>query len=124
MIRNLLILSVFTLSFSSCIKEVGKPIGAAPPPPGACDTVTYTLHVKAIVDKKCGSQANNGAGCHAGAFPSAGVSLTNYQEVKAKADRIDARAIVAKTMPVSPEGPMTPEQLDLLKCWLGNGMKE
>lgn len=124
MTRNLFLLTILCGSLFSCVKEVGKPIGEAPPPPGACDTITYTLHVKAIIDKKCGSQANNGAGCHSGGFPSGGVSLTNYQEVKAKADRVEARAVVAKTMPVSPEGPMTPEQLDQLKCWLGNGMKE
>ncbi|HRH11011.1 MAG TPA: hypothetical protein PLU73_05835 [Bacteroidia bacterium] len=124
MTKNLFLISILCICLFSCMKEVGKPIGAAAPPPGACDTITYTLHVKAIIDKKCGSQTNNGAGCHSGQFPSGGVSLTNYSESKAKADRIQDRAITAKTMPTSPEGPLSAEQMELLKCWLGNGMKE
>lgn len=44
----------------------------------ACDTsnVTFSLSVKPIIDQKC-------KGCHSGTQPQGGISLTNYDQIKA-----------------------------------------
>ncbi|MBK9285993.1 MAG: hypothetical protein IPM51_16980 [Sphingobacteriaceae bacterium] len=120
-IASILILLLFLAH--SCVKDKGKPVEVAPPP-GACDTITYTNHVKSIVDLKCGSLANGGAGCHSGGFPQAGVSLTTYQEVLGKAERIDDRAVKMKTMPPAGQPQLSPSELEQVSCWLGNGRKE
>lgn len=115
---------VFLVFAYACTKDQGKPLDVAPPPPGACDTITYNNQVKAIIDLKCGSLANGGAGCHSGAFPQAGVSLTTYQEVLGKADRIDERGVKQKTMPPAGQPQLSQTDLEHISCWLGNGKKE
>lgn len=112
------------LLLNGCDKKVAKlanqPVAAASAPAG-CDTVTYNEDIKTIVDQKCGS----GAGCHAGPFPSGNVSLTNYAEVKAKADanRIKVRVFDQGDMPQSPVT-LTQAERDLLFCWINNGAKQ
>lgn len=48
---------------------------------GGCDTSTFTFAAKVmpIIDVNC-------KGCHSGTFPSGGIALTNYGEVKVQAD--------------------------------------
>jgi uncharacterized membrane protein len=108
----------------SCDKKVAKlavPVSTS----GLCDTITYNKQIKKLIDQNCGSLANNGIGCHSGSSPSGGVSLTDYAQVKDRADagRIKIRVFDLGTMPQSPEV-MTQDEKDLLKCWLENGTKE
>src|ERR1041384_1803342 len=58
-----------------------------------CSTVagTYTK-VQAIMTSRCNT-------CHSARSAAGGVVLETYDQVKAKADRINQRAIIEKTMP-------------------------
>jgi len=120
--RNILIvilsLSVFiTLLVTGCVKDEGK-LPAAPV--GACDTITYTKHIKPIIENSCIS-------CH-GTPPNPGAPLlTNYNEVKANASKIKATVLDANPTPeLMPQGgpPLPQAQKSLITCWLENGMKE
>jgi mono/diheme cytochrome c family protein len=75
--------------------------------------VTYTSHVKTIMDNNC-------IGCHGG---SGGVNLDTYSVVKAQADagRILARAINGSGGTMPPGGLMPQTTLDTLQFWLDQG---
>jgi len=78
-----------------------------------CSTVsaTYTK-VQTIMTNKCNT-------CHSARSAAGGVVLETYDLVKAKAGRINQRAIVEKTMP--PTAPLTTEEIAILKCWIASG---
>ena len=80
-----------TLFIVSCTKDVGKlPVTAATV--SACDTITYTKHIKPIIDGTCIS-------CH-GTPPNPGAPLlTNYNEVKTNAAKIKATVLDANPSP-------------------------
>jgi uncharacterized membrane protein len=78
-----------------------------------CSTVsgTYTK-VKSIMTNKCN-------GCHNAASAAGGTVLETYDQVKAKAARINQRAIVEKTMP--PGNALSSEEIATLTCWISSG---
>jgi uncharacterized membrane protein len=106
--------------FNNCDKKVAKL--ASSPVLSACDTVSYTKDIKALIDLKCSTTP----GCQtaSGAQFNGGVTLETYAQVVAKADRIKVRAVEEGTMPPAPETPLTQVQKDLLLCWLTSGKKE
>ncbi len=120
--RNILILTlsiagVIALLITSCSKDEGKlPVAAAT----GCDTVTYTKHIKPIIEATCIS-------CH-GTPPNPGAPLlTNYTQVKANSAKIKATVLDANPSPeLMPQGgpPLPQTQKALITCWLNNGMKE
>jgi mono/diheme cytochrome c family protein len=76
--------------------------------------ITYTSHIKAMVDNNCVS-------CHGS---SGGVALHTYAQVKATADagRILARAINGSGGgPMPQSGLMSQTNLDILQMWLDQG---
>jgi len=114
-----LIVLLFTLLIS-CDKKVGNlPVPEPPPSVDACDTITYTQHIKKIMDNNCVS-------CHGPSIQQGGVTLNTLAAVKIKATegRIKARAIdgIPSFMPQG--GELTAAEKDLITCWLNNGMKE
>jgi len=117
----------------SCVKKVGKlppeettsgsttsTTSAATTPSVNCDTITYTKHIKPIIDGNCIS-------CHQTGLENGFTNLESYTLVKAKAQegRIKARVIDGEPsyMPQD-KGKLPKAQLDLISCWLNNGMKE
>lgn len=78
--------------------------------------VTYTSHVKTIMDNNC-------IACHGS---NGNVSLENYGQVKAQADagRILARAINGAGGPMPPSGLMLQTTIDTLQLWLDQGALE
>jgi uncharacterized membrane protein len=80
-----------------------------------CSTVsaTYTK-VQAILTSKC-----NTSGCHNARNAAGSTVLESYDQVKAKAARINQRAIVEKTMP--PGGPLSAGDIAILQCWISSG---
>jgi len=75
--------------------------------------ITYTSHIKSMVDNNCVS-------CHGNL---GGVTLQTYAQVKAKADagRILARAINGSGGPMPQSGLMSQTNLDTLQMWLDQG---
>jgi len=110
---------ITTLFIASCTKDEGKlPVTAAAP--SACDTITYTKHIKPIIENTCIS-------CH-GTPPNPGAPLlTTYTEVKNNSSKIRKTVLDANPAPeLMPQGgpPLPQAQKDLISCWLDNGMKE
>lgn len=64
----------FVLTQTACYNDKAENILG----PNACDTinVSFSQHISPYVNAQC-------AGCHGGNSPSAGISLTNYTEIKA-----------------------------------------
>ncbi len=107
------------LTLSSCEKKVGKVPVTAPVAVGFCDTVTYSKHIKPIVDTKCVS-------CHNPGFKSGETEFGSYEQFKQKADagRIKARVIDGTGGYMPQTGKLPDNELRLIQCWLDNGMKQ
>lgn len=121
--KNILIFAffsfiLFAVIITGCVKDVGKlPAAAAT----GCDTVTYTKHIKPIIDASCIS-------CHGNPLSGgATVFLTNYAQVKAAGDNGTFKSTVFDAKPdLMPYGgsPLPQAQKDLISCWLSNGEKQ
>lgn len=75
--------------------------------------IKYTTDIAPILNSNCVS-------CHGS---SGGVSLSNYSEVKLKANRILIRTENG-TMPKKPNSPLTTAQIQLIKDWIAAGTLE
>ncbi|PBQ33471.1 hypothetical protein CNR22_17370 [Sphingobacteriaceae bacterium] len=126
--KKLFILGATAVAFTalvlaSCAKDMGKLPEPAPAGTLSCDTITYTKHIKAIVDANCAIP-----GCHDGS--NSNPLMSTYEQVKdrAEAGRIQARVIDQQPSSMPPLGNSNPvltaEQKALISCWLGNGYKE
>ncbi|WP_417591763.1 c-type cytochrome domain-containing protein [Owenweeksia hongkongensis] len=89
-----------------------------------CETtnLTYANGIKAIFDNNC-------AICHKGAFASAGLSLTTYQEVKdALVSPLDLLIRINggdNSNPTMPQGGKMPQcNIDKIEAWYNNGMPQ
>ncbi len=72
----------------------------------------FSANVLPLITSKCAIPT-----CHDAA--SGRVTLISYDQIFAQKDRIYARAVVEKTMPLS--GPLLPAESNILKCWINNG---
>jgi len=80
-----------------------------------CSTISATFSkVQLIITNKC-----NTSGCHNARDAAGGTVLETYDQVKVKADRINQRVIVEKTMP--PGTAISSEETAMLKCWISSG---
>ena len=78
-----------------------------------CSTVSATFtKVQSIMTSKCNT-------CHDARNAAGGTVLETYDQVKAKADRINQRAIIEKTMP--PGTALSSSETAILKCWISSG---
>lgn len=115
------VLCSFFLIFSACTKDVGKlPVSSVAP--SGCDTVTYTKHIKPLMDASC-----NLGGCHGIPLGSGAPPFSNYAQVKQYADNGEIKSTVFDSQPelMPQNGPPLPQaQKNLLNCWLNNGKKE
>ena len=107
-----LFIFIFTL-FASCTSEKGEipePIMASP-----CDTVTvtYSAHIKTIVQNNCINP-----GCHGSGYASG--DLRDYTGLKAKVDNnsLSNRVLVVKDMP---SFGLSTSDLLKIKCWIEAG---
>jgi large repetitive protein len=73
-------------------------------------------NVKAILATNCAF-----AGCHAGANPQSGINFTIDCEIVSRKDRINARAVVAGTMP--PSGAISAADKQKITDWINAGGK-
>lgn len=123
-----MLVCVLLLATPSCTKEIGALPKAEVPVDTSktttvdpCDTITYTKHIKPIVDKVC-------LGCHGDNKPSAGFSLNSYTAMKDKGQtgKITARVINGNPLPAMPKGraQFPADTLAMFKCWIQNGYKQ
>ena len=121
--RGILIIVLALVIIQACVKDIGKaPVTTvAPIPPDACDTITYTKHIKKIIDDNCSTQP----GCHTGPSPLGNTALDTYDQVKNSADngRIKARIIDGSPSFMPQGSQLTVPQKALITCWLENGKK-
>ena len=82
---------------------------------GSCDSITYSKHIKAIINTQCATAT----GCHG--TGSGNGDFTAYIGVKAKVDNntFSNRVVVVGDMP--PGGPLPSADLEKVKCWLDKG---
>jgi len=86
----------------------------------ACEEeVTYVSHVRAILQQNCLV-----SGCHDGTNAMR-KPLRTYEEVMEVVDWVERRAVIEKTMPPAASGgPLSEEEIRLLRCWFERGTPE
>jgi len=92
----------------------------APKRPGKCSTVSFT-QVNSIIQLRC-------IQCHSSkptdsvyTAPPNGVKYDTPIEIAAKKDLIMQRVVLTNTMPQNNKTNMTPEERDLIRCWIEQG---
>jgi uncharacterized membrane protein len=87
---------------------------------GKCNEISFA-EVNAIFQERCVS-------CHSSkptdavyTAPPNGVKYDTPQEIVAKKDLIMQRVVTTKTMPLNNKTNMTPEERDIIRCWLEQG---
>lgn len=115
---KLLYFTTIAISLSvlaSCTKDIGPNPDLQPQPVGACDTVTFTKHIKPIIIANCAK-----SGCHE--VGSLSGDFSTYPGLKGKVDNgtFNNRALVVRDMPQGGP-PLSQEKIDLIKCWLAAG---
>lgn len=123
--KKLFILSIIAATFTiSCEKDSPNDITVidenAVDPKTTIITYEGEGQVKSIIDANC-------LGCH-GPSPSAGFSLTNYDEVKKYMDkgsllnRINKKSGEQGVMP--PSGPLSSTKIETIQKWKDDGLTE
>ncbi len=74
----------------------------------------FAADVQPLIISKCALP-----GCHDATGASGGVILQTFEQVNAKKDRVNNRAVLEKTMP--PTGALLPAEAAKIKCWLDGG---
>lgn len=109
----LFLVSIFSIGFVSCTKDIGPNPDLVVKTTSACDTVTFTKHILPIFNSECVT-------CHSAGGQNP--ELSNYTLIKTQVDggRIKARVIDGPSfMPAS--GRLPDNQINLIKCWLDAG---
>ena len=113
--KNFKLIKIFLLLligfiFTSCLTNVETPFEELDPTsPNPCETITYFLSVKPIIDNNC-------IQCHGlgGNFP----NLTTYNGVSANANLVKSET-VSRTMPQGRS--LTNDEINAISCWVDNG---
>ena len=98
----------------SCTKDVGPNPDLIPKSTEACDTVTFSKHIKPLITNYCAT-----TGCHLPGSQSPDLSDNNI--IQSQADRIKARLIDQNDMPPSGSPVPTGDEVNSIKCWLNAG---
>lgn len=107
------IITVMTILNAGCYYDKAELL--YPDSTADCSTVTATFtKVQSIMTNKC-----NTSGCHNASDAAGGTVLETFDQVKAKANRINQRVIVEKTMP--PGTALASEDIAILNCWISSG---
>ena len=103
---SLFLLSIF---FSSCLTNVETPIEDENPTVDFCETITFTMNVKPIIDINC-------VQCHGsgGNFP----NLTSYNGVSANAGIVKAET-TSRRMPQGTS--LSDDEIKAISCWVDAG---
>ncbi|MBL7931805.1 MAG: hypothetical protein JNL60_07885 [Bacteroidia bacterium] len=114
-----------TAVFMSCTKDEGKIpqsnlTTTTTGGPSPCDTITYTKHIKKILEDRACIACHNDPVGGVGAPP-----LNTYGEVSDVAQKIKNTVFDANPE-LMPKGgdPLPQAEKDLITCWLNNGKKQ
>jgi uncharacterized membrane protein len=112
--------SVWVLPVSTIIL-LGAAFISAPEKPGACKASVSFVEVNAIITKRC-------IACHSSKptddvykAPPNGVVYDTPDDIVKLKDKILQRVVLTKTMPQNNKTNMTPEERDLIRCWIEQG---
>jgi hypothetical protein len=125
--KNLIILAAFFsiasfLFLSSCVKDEGK-IPVAAPVVQACDTITWSKHIRALTTSSC-------MPCHDDAHKYGTFSFITYEGIKTAADAGKIYNVIflgkPRYMPYNTANVelLKPAEKELIRCWLENGKKK
>jgi len=113
-------LSVWVLPVSVVILLAAAFI-SAPEKPGACKSNISFTGINAIIQQRC-------TACHSSRptddvykAPPNGVVYDTPNDIVKMKDKIMQRVVVTKTMPQNNKTGMTPEERDLIRCWIEQG---
>lgn len=116
---NFLIITIFfalcAVALQGCYYDNAEELYPTPVVVPVDTTVGFAADIKPFIETKCATTS----GCHAAG--SNNVELVSYDDVKQQVSRIEARAIVEKTMPPSWSAQPSQKQLDDLQLWIDNG---
>ena len=116
------LLSIFTvittliLLSAACSKDIGPNPDLIVKTSSACDSITFTKHIKPIVTNYCAV-----SGCHEAGGQSPDLSNDNTLQGQAQAGRIKARLIDQNDMPPAGSPAPTSDEISYIKCWLEAG---
>lgn len=102
------------LSIMSCSEAVIEDL----PPDPITTTVKYNSDVKTIIDANC-------VGCHGAISPNAGLSLTNYTQVRNAAENGNLVGRINNvSSPMPPSGLMSSNNRAIIDQWIADGYLE
>lgn len=108
--KKVLLLFFIVATLSSCLTNVDEEEVVDPGTVDPCETITFSLNVKPIIDNNCIS-------CHSaggGQVP----NLETYNAVAANAAIVKSE-VVSKDMPIG--GSLTNEEISAIVCWVDSG---
>jgi uncharacterized membrane protein len=113
-------LSVWVLPVSVVILLAAAFI-SAPEKPGICKGNTSFTNVNAIIQQRCTTCHSSKPTDDVYKAPPNGVVYDTPNDILKMKDKIMQRVVVTKTMPQNNKTGMTPEERDLLRCWIEQG---
>ncbi|PQJ81387.1 c-type cytochrome [Polaribacter glomeratus] len=108
--RNHFLLLLVTILFTACLTNVEEPLDEKPINNDLCETVSYSLTIKPIIDANC-------IQCHStngGQFP----NLNSYAALSSKANSVLSE-VQSRRMPIG--GTLTTDEIAAIKCWVNSG---
>jgi len=113
-------LSVWIMPVSVIILLAAAYVTAPKSYNAACKEISFT-EVNIIVQQRCVSCHSSRPTDNVYTAPPNGVKYDTPEEIVAKRDLIMQRVVVTKTMPQNNKTNMTPEERDVIRCWLDQG---
>ena len=101
---------LISILFTACLTNVEESLDENPTNIDPCETVTYSLSVKPIIDANC-IQCHNAS---VGQFP----NLDSYSATSARASLI-LEQVESRRMPIG--ATLTTAEIAAIKCWVNNG---
>lgn len=114
-IKYIIVLAICSVSIFGCTKAIIDE-GAAPNP--IDKIIKFDPDVQNVVFNHCVT-------CHGGSAPSAGLDLTNYQNVRFSTENGKLlNRINDSSSPMPPNGLLSPEMRQLIDKWVEDGFLE
>jgi uncharacterized membrane protein len=113
-------LSVWILPASIAILLTAAYVTAPQPSNTKCKDISFA-EVNAIVQQRCVQCHSSKPTDNIYTVSPNGVKYDTPQEIVAKKDLIMQRVVVTKTMPQNNKTNMTPEERDVIRCWIEQG---